>query len=96
MTYFVGAVIGGAIPVLLISWLLRRLVRVPLTFPSAAVSVLLATSIGFVLQAFGEANGDFSRVGPYFSSGFEYLRAAWIAVIALGLIGLSVIVRPVR
>lgn len=59
-TVFVIDAVSGAIPIIAIAWIIRRLMHRKATDLKANVtSVLIAAVVGFVIRGFGEGEGGF-------------------------------------
>lgn len=79
--------IFGTIPILLIAWLVRRVMKAKATeLKAAASSVLIAAALGFLIRGFNEGQGGFeNRVANVFSLG-QLAPTLGSAVIALTLV----------
>lgn len=75
----------GAIPILAISWLLRRVARKPLTPKVAVASVVAATVIAYVIRSFAEGEGGFANRISRIGSADELLLVIPQGLIALAL-----------
>lgn len=76
--------VGGALPILGIAWVLRRLVGRPASgVLSAVVSTLLAGVAGYVLRSFGEGEGGFQGRMANILTGSESMSIAGATGVAL-------------
>ncbi|MEJ6404576.1 hypothetical protein [Yoonia sp. 2307UL14-13] len=78
----IGGVIGGLVPILVISWILRRLFR-STSFSGVIISVVLAAIIAMGLYILGNANGDFSTARALQSLRYGELIYGPAAVVAV-------------
>lgn len=79
-------VIAGAVPILVLAWIVRLLMRRRATDISAAViSILIATCLGYVIRSFMEGEGGFESRVTNIISATELPGVLRGAVVALAL-----------